>query len=340
MKRNINKVIVAATLYFISFTPVWANNFTVSPLIIDVEAEQRDSFVKNITIKNDHHAHQRFYVSVHEISVDEDGVLKEFIPASMSDRSVAVTSWLEISRARMDLQSGESKELPLTVRVNHSAPAGTYHAYIGFAEGSNIDEASEKVVAGLGEGVLVRINIEAEVNETLKLSKFTTDKFSIFKDEGRISYTLENTGDVPLVPTGDVIIYDVRGQELTSVPINTGAESVALSPGESREFTQDLPYFGRLGRHKAFLNVEYGELNKASVYDTNFYYSIPWYYLFVIAILFLILIISLTLLSKRRSQVDYALSVPEDGDEVPLRVGVRREHVDYEHDINLKDTKK
>ncbi len=339
MKKLLFCLLITISVFTSSASIVLANNYTVSPLIVDVDAKQRDSFVKTVTIKNEHTTHQRFYVSVHEIAVDEDGALKEFVPASMSNRSEAVTSWIEISRARIDLQPGESKELPLTVRVNQSAPAGLYHAFVGFAAGSNADEANAKVLAGLGEGVLVRIGIEAETNESLRLESFFTDKFSVLRGRGEITFTLINEGDVPLTPGGDIIIYDVRGKELTSLPVNLGTEIYTLEPGEKREFKTELPYFNRLGKQKAYLHVEFGEMNQAAVYDTNFYYSIPWYYLTVIVLLLFTLLISLTMLARRRDDDVYDPYTAETGEVVELQVGRKREHVDYEHDINLKKTK-
>jgi hypothetical protein len=328
-----------AILLLNAYTPVvLANNFVVSPLIVDVDAKQRDSFVKTVTIRNEHTAPQRYYASVHEIAVDGNGELKEFVPASMSDRSVSVTSWIEISRARIDLQPGESKELPLTIRVNQAAPAGLYHAFVGFAQASNADQAAAKVQSGLGEGVLVRIGIEALIDEGLKLNSFTTDKFSIINGRGSIKYVLENTGDTPLVPAGDIIIYDLRGRELTALPVNA-TNPVTIAPGEKKEFITNLPYFNRLGKHKVYLHVEYGEQNQESVYDTNFYYSVPWYYLTIIVLLLLTLVFSLSMLARRRNYDLYDPYEVENGEDVPLQVGRKRTHVDYEHDINLKQTK-
>lgn len=311
-----------------------AANFTVSPILVDVEAEARDAFVRDITITSNHGTHQRLYASVHEITLGEDSEIKSFVPASMSDRSVAVTSWIEITRARIDLQPGDSTTLPLTVRVNHDTPAGLYHAYIGFAQGRNRDEAEAKVLAGEGIGVIIRIAVGGTQEEALRLTSFTTDRFSLLPGDGLVTYTLENSGDVPLAPEGDIIIYDSRGRELTSLTLNDEGEAVVIAPGEKHEFTEVIPFIERLGRHKAYLSVEYGVENRAAVYDTNFYYSIPWYYLLIIGLLLFTFLISMILLARRSSGgVEY---LEPDAHDVPLYVGRVRDHSEYEHDINLK----
>lgn len=313
-----------------------AANFTVSPLMVDVEAEVRDAFTRDITLTNTHTTHQRLFASVHEITLGEESEIKSFIPASMSDRAVAVTSWIEISRARIDLQPGESTSLPLIIRVNHNTPPGLYHAYIGFAQGRNRDEAEASVLAGTGTGVIVRIAVGGPQEEFLKLVTFTTDRFSILPGDGAVSYTLENSGDVPLTPSGDIIIYDGRGRELTSLSVNDAEEPIVLAPGEKREFSASIPFIERLGRHKAYLSVEYGSTSRAALYDTNFYYSIPWYYLLIIGLLLLTVLVSLILL-VRRNAGEMVYEEPEAHD-VPLFVGRNREHNQYEHDINLKKT--
>jgi hypothetical protein len=332
----------AFTILFITITSIVANsgvlyaagNFSVSPLIVDVDAEARDSFTETISITSHKSNHQRLYASVHEIKVDEGGALKEFIPASMSDRAISITSWVEITRSRIDLQSGETKEIPLVIRVNHNTPSGKYHAFVGFAAASNSDEAVKLIESGQGQGVILRIDVGSKPQEFLKLVSFTTDRLSMFSNKGQLSYVLENTGDAPLTPQGDVIIYDNRGRELAVLGVNDN-EVVTLAPGEIREFSESLPFINRLGRHKAFLTVEYGEINRAAVYDTNFYLSLPWFYLVAVMLLLSTLLVVLVLWFRRtRTFDDYEL--PEDGHEVPLYVGRTREHTSYEHDINLK----
>lgn len=328
------KALILSLLTLSLITPdlVLAANFTVSPLFIEAEAVARESFVKEIKLTSAHHTHMRLFASVHEITLGDDSEIKEFVPASMSDRSTAVTSWIEIDRGRIDLQPGESTTLPLTVRVNHDTPAGEYHAFVGFVQASNRDEAEAKILAGEGTGVVVRIAVGGKQEEFLKLVSFSTDNFSIRDGQGIISYVLENTGDVPLTPTGDIIIYDGRGRELTSIEVNNQTEPVVIAPGEKKEFTDSLPYLERLGRHKAYLSVEFGQENKAALYDTAFYYSIPWYYLMLIVVLLFIVLVSLVMLARRGGN-NYE---EPDAHDVPVMIGRVREHNQYDHDINLK----
>lgn len=331
---NSIKIFTFAFLFLILPLATAQAEYSVSPMIIDVEAEPHDTFSKTLTLSNFDNRPVRLYASVNEITVGDESEIKTFVPASMSERTTAITSWIEISRARIDLPPGETKEVPLTIRVNQNTPPGLYHAFVGFGSGSNRDIAQAKVLEGQGTGVVIRVLVGSKQEEFLRLVSFTTDRFSISKDKGEITYVLENTGDVALKPTGDVIIYDSRGRELTSVSLDDENKST-IAPGEKVTYTKPLPFMNRLGKNKAYLSLEYGVENRAALYDTNFYYSIPWFYLVIIMVLLAtVLTILVILLRRNLTRTNYV--VEDEPQDVPMFVGKKREHNEYDHDINLK----
>lgn len=331
--HKISCLVIFCSAFILSTAPVVLADFTVSPLLIDVTADARDNFTRTITLTNTDDRYARLYASVHEIEVGESEEIKAFVPASMSDRTTSITSWIEVTRGRVELTPNEVKDVPLTIRVNPKTPPGLYHAFIGFASGVNRDEAEAKISSGEGSGVVLRILVGGKQEEFLRLVSFSTDRFSYTKDEGVFRYTLENTGDVTLSPKGDLIIYDSRGRELTSVPLNKAGD-ISIAPGEKVEYTHDLPYLNRVGKNKAFLTLEYGVENRAALYDTNFYYSIPIYFLILIVVL-LAVVLTVIVLMLRRGRV---VEIVEDHEahDLPLFVRTNRAHNEYEHDIDLK----
>jgi hypothetical protein len=324
-----------------SFVPVKvlyaATNFSVSPLLIDHTSEGRDIFTRSITLTNLESRPTRVYASVHEVKVGDKTEILDFVPASMSDRSTSVTSWIEITRGRLELPPSGILEVPLTVRVHPETPPGVYHAYIGFASGANRDEIEAKIKSGQGTGVLLKISIANKQRELLHLVNFVTDRFSFGVDKNNLTYIVENTGDVPLTPVGEIIVYDAKGKELTSLLLNS--EAVQILPGERTEFTEPLPFTDRLGKNKAYLTLEYGTANQANVFDTAFYYSVPWYYLAGAAAMLFALLLIVALVFRRAYQNPDAAY--EDGVyEVPMYVKESHLHDAYDHDLNLKDVNK
>ncbi len=336
MKIKLTKTYLLIVVFILTSTPfnlTLAANFSVSPLIIDIETEARDSLSKTITLTSQQNNSLRLFASVHEITLGDESEIKSFVPASMSDRTTSPTSWIQVSRARIDLKSDEKREIPVTIKINPNTLPGLYHAYIGFAPGPNRDVAEATILAGQGSGVVIRILVGGKQEEFLRLVSFRTDRFSYKDSKGEIVYVLENTGDVPLSPKGDIIIYDSQGRELTTLELNQD-ETKVINPGETLEYRENLPFINHIGKNKAFLSLDYGKENRASVYDTNFYYSIPWLYMLVIMLL-LATVLTVLIILFRRSTSERELTEPEAYD-LPLYVRDNKDHSEYEHDIDLK----
>ncbi|MEZ4104332.1 MAG: hypothetical protein R3B60_03535 [Candidatus Paceibacterota bacterium] len=311
------------------------NTISVSPLIIDHKTEVRDIITKEITIKNNGNVPTRLFASVHEIEIGGDDEVKSFIPASMTDRTVSITSWVEISRARIDIQPGEMISVPVTIRINPNAKPGEYHGFIGFGNGKNRDIAENKVKAGVADGVIVRISIDEKQVELLRLTSFKTDNVIYDSDNHEFSYSLKNEGDVPLTPKGEIIIYNGKGEEVTAVLLNT--ENVTIAPGEKVDFSEPLPKTNVFGKNKAFLSLQYGNSHLASLHDTNYYYTIPLPLLIGLIILLLLIPLTITvLLVKAGKQTDSDIRDNYEATELPVFVRKSHEHDKYEHDINLK----
>ncbi|QQR65252.1 hypothetical protein IPH92_01575 [Candidatus Kaiserbacteria bacterium] len=248
-------------------------SYTVSPMVIDLKSEARDIVEKEITITNTGTAPVTIYPSVNNISLQEGGTIDKFLAPVESDRTTSLASWLEISRLGIDLQSGAAKTVKLTVRVTPNPVPGTYHAFIGFGNGGNRDEAEKQVVNGQAPGIVVTLTIADDTNEFLKLSKFIVSRFVTKVDNQAAVFTFTNPGDEVLVPQGEIILYDSTGKEVGTMPVNN--ENVSISPGGEYTFTGAVPTKGLFGKYKAFLSVEYGTTQRASIQDTSFFYVFP-----------------------------------------------------------------
>ncbi len=306
---------------------------SVTPMFIDHVTEARDIKQETIKIKNHGSSPVRMFASVNEISLDSDGQIKEFVTPSMTDRTTSVTSWIEITRGRNEIPPGGEIEIPFTIRINPNAEPGKYQVFIGFANAKNRDLAEKQIMSGQGDGVIVRISIDEEQNEFIRLLGFTTDRFMLNRGDQNLTYEVSNTGDIPLTPQGEVIFYDSRGREISSISVNQEGKEIA--PGATTIFTESVPDFDGLGRNKAFLTLEYGNKNKAAVYDTTYFYSMPLPYIILIMVLFLLSLFLVTYMIfklTRRHTVHY-----DDVQDVSMYVrDGHHDHEEIDHDLNLK----
>jgi hypothetical protein len=289
----------------------------------------RDITTHDITLTNTGSQNITVYPSVNNISLRDGGGIEEFLPPVSSDRSSSLASWIEISRAGIELSAGEQKVVTLTLRINPNPVAGEYHAYIGFGHGRNRDIAEAQVKNGQAPGTVVTVVVGEQKNEFLRLSRFIIDRF-ITSDQNQASvYTINNPGDTDLVPTGEIIFYDKKGVEVASLPVNP--EGAVIPAGGDQEFEAEVPTNGLLGKYKAFLSVEYGSSQLASVQDTTYFYVLPLKTIFIILGIGVIVILFLSIYIHRR----YLDSEEGDSDTVPLHIrDTRSDPID--HDIDLK----
>lgn len=323
---------ITILLLLIALFPLFAeaNTYKVTPLIIDREVEARDIFSETITITNNKNHKIRVYPSVNEVAVDAGGDITSFVPPSMADGAETVTSWLSISRAKQEVGPGETVQVPLHVKVHPNAEPGVYHAFIGFGSGGNRPAAEQQVKSGQAPGVIVTLSVDQDQTEFLKLDRFMVDRFVTSPENESVQYVLENPGEAPVVPTGEIIFYNSRGEEVAAVPVNPDGDT--LAPGQESTYTTRAPTDGMLGKYKAFLSVDYGSEQVASVYDTVFFYAVPWQQLLIVFGVLLFVAAVLTVFLHRR----YAAGDEyDDADHVPMFVRESRSE-DKDHDINLK----
>lgn len=335
---SLRYVFRACLLLVICIIPLSATaaNYFVSPLVVDHELEKRDLREETITITNNEGRMVTLYPTVNEVSVNQGGGVHTFVEPSMTDRTTSVTSWLEISRAVVELMPGETKNLTLTIRVNPEVVPGEYHAFIGFPEGGNRPEAEKQVREGQVPGTVVRIGVDKVQNQFLRLAKFTVERFIKSSTEGEVSYALQNPGDDPVIPRGEVIFYDNNGVEVNSIEVNKGG--AVIEGGGEMSFVEEIPQDMKMGKYKAFLAIEYGEHQTASLNDTAFFYVLPLTTIAIIFAVVLMVAIGLALFVHRR----YDMGVDDDDAGVAdVAMYVRQTRSESkDHDIDLSQKNK
>jgi hypothetical protein len=308
-----------------------AADVLIAPPLLDLELQARDVVTKDITIKNQTSGKIYVYATVNEIAVDDSGDIKEFISPVMDNRESAITSWIEISRGRVELMPEEERVIPLTIRIHPQAKPGEYHAFIGMITEANRPLAEAKVLRGDGDGVILKVNLEDKSSDAIRITSFLIDRF-IFDESGRtVSLTLENSGTKTSVPKGEVIFYNSRGEEVGSVPVNPSAESV--EPNTKKLFELKVPFSDTLGRFKTNVTVRYGAQGMSTVFDTAQFYMVPYKLLLFFVALIVLFSVFVTYLI-RRVFYDELHSDDQDGD-IPLYVRSDREHTEHDHDIRI-----
>ena len=242
---------------------------TVTPVVANEKAKPRDILKKELTVSNGTDAQVSLYMVVSNID-PESGDRVAGGPTE-SDLSTSFANWIEITRGVIDLAPGESRKIPYLIHVNLNARPGGYFARIGLHQGGN------RAMAEGGDPVaelVLNMEVIDDANERLQLGGFTTGDSIVLGDAVSFSYLLENVGNRLVEPRGSIRIFNRKGEEVGSVPLNADGEEI--SPENKRQLAASWAASGRFGKYKAFLNLEYGESQLASVQDTVYFWVFPW----------------------------------------------------------------
>ena len=309
----------------------FAADILIAPPLIDLELQPRDIVTKDITIKNLTNRKIYVYATVNEIAVDDTGNIKEFVPPVMDDRKKAVTSWVEISRGRIELEVGQEIVVPVTIRVHPYAEPGEYHVFIGMVPEFNRPLAEAKTLAGDTDGVIIKVDLADSSVDALRIVSYLVDRFVVTDDDRTMTLTLKNDGSKVSIPSGEVIFYNSRGEEVASVPVNPTGE--LIEPSTEGRFDIHIPLREKLGRFKANAVVQYGPEAKSTVFDTTQFYLVPIKLLLLLLLVVTVFSILVTYLIRR---VFYdELHTEDESNELPLRVRNDREHTKHDHDIHI-----
>lgn len=329
---KIYQLIFSLTLILIPFV-MSASEITIRPFLIDEVLEPRDQVRKLVTISSDYEVRKAvLYATVNEITIGNDGEIKEFVPPVETDRTNTVTSWIEVSRGRVEIPHGETREVPITLKINPMAEPGEYHAFVGFVEAANRPEAEKIAMEGDAKGVIIKITISDDREESMRINSFLIKRLILSEGDKRVSIELENKGDFTSIPTGEIILYDSRGIEIGSFAVNTKKQEI--KPGEIVTVKEKIPLDKKTGRFKANLILEYGESSKANIYDTTYFYLVPIKILLFMILALFIISIFITWLFKR---VFIVHGKEQEFTEVTMYVKDGHDANPQDHDIDLKN---
>ena len=313
---------------------VAAATYTVSPLVADLELEARGQANEVLTITNTTNRVQRVYATVNTVTLDADGGVEEFTQRSQSDNKVTPTSWFEVTRGRIEVPPQSQTEVPVAIRVHPQAEPGIYHVLVGIGAGSNRGQAEERVRTGQAPGTVFRVAIADDRTAYLQLRDFVADRLVSNVLTSNFSFVVENPSDTPLVPRGEIIVYDSRGRETTSFAVNE--EGATIAPGDAQAFAIPMNEDMAWGSNRALIALTYGDGQRASLTDTIFFYRIPIPIVLTIFVLLLALSVLVAYVIHRRYD---GQAVADDGaDEVLVFHRPHQTRGETEHDIRIHTT--
>jgi hypothetical protein len=268
---------------------------TVLPEIIDDQAKAKEIRDYQIKVKNTSSSTISLYALVTDLK--PEGGEPVFTDPTNLDKSVSLARWINFKRSAIDLSPGQEAEVPLKIDVNMNALPGTYHAAIIFGYGATQAEAQERAGKEKLARLIINFTVKDEIIEKAQLVSFKADKNIFFSFPVSFMLEVRNVGNSGVAPAGMVRIYDRRGQEVGSLPVN--GEKKDLTPETNARYQVKWDKNSGFGKYKAKLDMEYGEKSIRDMNDALYFWVLPWKIVaIVLSGVFILLVVLIILLSR------------------------------------------
>ena len=179
---KILQLLIFLSVFFLWLFPVNIKaQVSVEPTIISESGKNRDGFDFAIRVKNGGRSNLRIFPLVADIHPEEGR--GSFSKETGAESYNLLSSWVDISRSRLELRAGSEEELPLTIRIDNRAEPGSYYGVVVFARGRTQDEAMRNASTFNYAQTLININVEEDIVERAQLISFNYEKESFFDTE-------------------------------------------------------------------------------------------------------------------------------------------------------------
>jgi len=244
------------------------------------------------------------------------------VPRQMSAEQAATypynaSPWFAFSVDEFSLDPLGVKEFQYNIKVPYSARPGGYYAGIFFRDISSKDEGD--VGATLVGGPIFLIKVSGDLVESIEVIEFKTKKDFYEYPPVDFITTIENTGNVHIVPRGDIEITNMFGDKVATMNFNEEKYNIlreSTSIFENRWdrgsnilkklFSDDKKIL--FGKMEAKLVVLYRSENPGYDYKTLYttFWIIPWKILLVILLLLFLIILYIRKKIKSKGTRKYA----------------------------------
>lgn len=219
---------IVAALYLIIF-PTAAGAFSISPPIIELDANPGDMIRTSIRIQNTSFEKKYYVFTVQKFIPKGELGQQEFLPPSETS---GLPEWLYFDRSVLELESGEAMELPIMIRVPSNAKSGGHYAAVLFSEQTELAQGAVGIVPRTGSLVLLTVGGNLLRSYSIDQFHFTPEHPSHLPVE--FNTVLSNTGNTHFQPEGSIRIKNMFGNTVASYPLNPTKSR--LLPASKRSF--------------------------------------------------------------------------------------------------------
>lgn len=255
-------------------------SFSVSPTIFDMTANPGQTWKTSVRIINPNSFDLQLYADAVNFVPREESGIPEFIPVEeFPGEKKSFASWVQLPETIL-VPAQRTVELPVVVSVPEDGDPGGHFAAILIGTKPPVDANSDSGVSTAQIiSSLLFLRVTGDISEIASIRSFRSASAILEKPKTTFEIRVENKGNVHVQPQGEIVIYNMWGQERGVVSVNQKKLFGNVLPKSIRKYQFDWESewsIADIGRYTAKVVLTYGNTSKQSLVAETSFWVIPW----------------------------------------------------------------
>lgn len=262
-------------------------SLSVSPTLFEMSANPGQEWSSVVRVTNPNPYELRIYTDVVNFAPQGEVGQGKFIPLNDTDTE-SLGNWIDFATDEYSIRPEQTIEIPFTIKVpDNASPGGHYAAVLigtrslDTGAGATLVETSQVITS------LVFLGVSGEVIEDGSIREFHSIKAITERPEMTFELRFQNSGNVHVLPQGEIKILNMWGQERGVIPVNRQTLFGNVLPDSIRKYT--FSWSGEwsladMGRYTAVATLAYGQNERKFASAETSFWVIPWKILTIIVI--------------------------------------------------------
>ncbi|MCB9815611.1 LytR C-terminal domain-containing protein [Candidatus Nomurabacteria bacterium] len=271
----------------------------MSPTIFDMSANPSQEWTSFVRVINPNPYEIKVYANVVNFAPQGESGQGKFIPIVDEEaEGQTIAEWIDITKDEITIPPEETLEIPFSVLVPENAPPGGHFAALLIGTKPPEKSVQNKVVTSQIVTTLMFLRVTGDITESGNIRSFRTTKSVLEQPQATFELRFENSGNVHVLPQGEIVIKNMWGQDRGSIPINRTSLYGNVLPQSVRNYS--FTWTGEwslsdIGRYTAVATLAYGQDGRKSASSEISFWVIPWKILLTVFFVISLLIYLFTL---------------------------------------------
>lgn len=266
-----------------------ALSLSVSPTIFDMSANPAQEWTSFVRVINPNPYEIKVFANVVNFAPQGESGQGKFVPLIEEESNgQTIAEWIDVTSEEILIPAEQTLEVPFSVTVPDNAPPGGHFAALLIGTKPPKDDKQTQVVTSQIVTTLLFLRITGDIDESGTIRSFRTTKKILEQPQATFELRFENTGNVHILPQGEIRITNMWGQERGIIPINRSSLYGNVLPESVRKY--DFTWTGEwsvsdIGRYTAIASLAYGDEGRKFASSEVSFWVIPWKILLLVILI-------------------------------------------------------